>query len=151
PLPGIDRGNVWSAEDVMAGSARLGDRVVLLDDGGNWRGCGTAWKIAEQGKKVFLVTADPLIGKELQRTAADFPLRQRLATLGVEFICETGLLEWAASGARLVSLLNGKEQIIEAESLVFATTGVAQYAIARELENKGLEVRLIGDAAAPGV
>jgi 2,4-dienoyl-CoA reductase-like NADH-dependent reductase (Old Yellow Enzyme family) len=149
PLPGIERGNVWSAEDVMAGSARLGERVVLLDDGGNWRGCGTAWKIAEQGKKVFLVTADPMIGKELQRTAADFPLRQRLAKLDVDFICETGLLEWTGSSARLISLLSDKEQIIEAESLVFASTGVAQDTIARELENKGLQVRLIGDAAAP--
>jgi hypothetical protein len=40
-----------------------------------------------------------MIGKELRRTAADFPLRQRLSKLSVEFICETGLLEWTRSSA----------------------------------------------------
>jgi 2,4-dienoyl-CoA reductase-like NADH-dependent reductase (Old Yellow Enzyme family) len=148
PLPGSERGNVWSAEDVMAGSARLGERVVLLDEGGNWRGCGTAWKVAEQGKKVFLITADPMIGKELQRTAADFPLRHRLAQLDVEFICETGVLE--GTGGCLISLLSGKEQMIEFDSLVFASVGVAQDAMARELEDKGLQAPVIGDAAASG-
>jgi hypothetical protein len=39
--------------------------------------------------------------------------------------------------------------MIEADSLVFASSGVAQDAIAREPEDKGLQVRLIGDAAAP--
>jgi len=45
-LPGIELGSVYSAEDVMARRARLGKRVILLDEGGNWKGCGTAWKLA---------------------------------------------------------------------------------------------------------
>ena len=70
-LPGIELGGVFSAEDVMARRARLGKRVLLLDEGGNWKGCGTAWKLAEDGHEVTLITPDPLVGKELQRTAAD--------------------------------------------------------------------------------
>jgi NADPH-dependent 2,4-dienoyl-CoA reductase/sulfur reductase-like enzyme len=54
PLPGIDRGNVWSAEDVMGGCARLGERVVLLDEGGNSRGCGTAGKLPNGARRFFL-------------------------------------------------------------------------------------------------
>ena len=42
--------------------------------------------LAEDGYEVTLVTPDPLVGKELQRTNADYPLRQRLAKLGVNFI-----------------------------------------------------------------
>ena len=49
-LPGIEKGGVWSPEEVMGRAARLGDEVILLDEGGNWRGCGTAWHLAEQGK-----------------------------------------------------------------------------------------------------
>ena len=78
-LPGIEDGGFFSAEDVMARRARLGKRVLILDEGGNWKGCGTALKMAEEGHQVVLITPDPLVGKELQRTAADYPLRQKLA------------------------------------------------------------------------
>ncbi len=46
-LPGIERGKVWSVEDVMSRAAQLGERVLLLDDLGHWHGCGTAWHLAE--------------------------------------------------------------------------------------------------------
>ncbi|MEJ2177568.1 MAG: hypothetical protein P8Y12_06380, partial [Gammaproteobacteria bacterium] len=60
----------------------LGEHIIVLDEGGYWRGAGTAWKLAEEGYQVTIVTPNPLVGKELQRTAADFPLRQRLAIIG---------------------------------------------------------------------
>lgn len=69
-LPGIDQGRVWAPEDVLMRSAHLGERVFLLDEGVNCRGCGTAWKLAEDSHQV---TPDPLIGKELQRSAASSP------------------------------------------------------------------------------
>ncbi len=78
-LPGIEAGNVWSPEEVMRREARLGDAVIVLDEGGHWRGLGTAWALAEQGKTVTIVTPDPYIGKEITRTSADGPLRERLA------------------------------------------------------------------------
>jgi 2,4-dienoyl-CoA reductase-like NADH-dependent reductase (Old Yellow Enzyme family)/thioredoxin reductase len=148
-LPGIDHGQVWSTEEVMGRSARLGDRVVILDEGGNWRGCGTAWHLAEQGKQVALVTPDPMIGKELQRTAADFPLRRRLATLGVEFIVESAILAWSEAGARIVSLLDGSERLIAADSLVLATANRAEDRLVRALERADVAVRAIGDCVAP--
>jgi NADPH-dependent 2,4-dienoyl-CoA reductase/sulfur reductase-like enzyme len=39
-LPGIELGGVWSPEDTMRREARLGDAVVLYDEGSNWRGVG---------------------------------------------------------------------------------------------------------------
>ncbi|MGI9484442.1 MAG: FAD-dependent oxidoreductase [Geminicoccaceae bacterium] len=148
-LPGVDDGQVWSTEDVMGRSARLGDCVLVLDEGGNWRGCGTAWHLAEQGKRVVLVTPDPMIGKELQRTAADFPLRRRLVTLGVEFIVESAVLAWSKSGGRIVSLLDGSERLITADSLVMATANRAEDHLARTLEHADMAIHAIGDCVAP--
>ena len=62
----------------MAREVRPGKRIILLDDGGNWKGCGTAWRLAEDGHEVTLVTPDALVGKELQRMAVDAPLRRAL-------------------------------------------------------------------------
>ena len=148
-LPGIELGHVWAVEDVMQRNARLGKRVVLLDEGGNMRGCGTAWKLAEDGHEVTLVTPDPLVGKELQRTAADYPLRQRLAQLGVRFVLESALTRWSKEGATVLSFLDGSEQQIPADSLVLATTNMAENSVARELEGTGVEFINIGDSAAP--
>lgn len=97
-LPGIEKGRVFSIESVMARHARLGKRVLLLDEGGGWRGCGTAWKLAENGHQVTILTPDPLVWKELQRTAADFPLRRTLRQLGVEWLLEVSVLEWRGDG-----------------------------------------------------
>ena len=148
-LPGIELGGVFSAEDVMARRARPGKRVILLDEGGNWKGCGTAWKLAEEGHQVILVTPDPLIGKELQRTAADYPLRQRLAKLGVRFILESAITKWSKEGAEILCFLDGNTQFIEADSLVFATANIAEDSLTLELQDSGLDLINIGDSAGP--
>ena len=148
-LPGIELGGVFSAEDVMARRARPGKRVILLDEGGNWKGCGTAWKLAEDGHQVILVTPDPLIGKELQRTAADYPLRQRLAKLGVRFILESAITKWSKEGAEVLCFLDGNTQFIEADSLVFATPNIAEDSLTLELQDSGLDLINIGDSAGP--
>ncbi|MCH2269211.1 MAG: FAD-dependent oxidoreductase [SAR324 cluster bacterium] len=148
-LPGIELGGVFSAEEVMARRARPGKRVILLDEGGNWKGCGTAWKLAEDGHEVTLVTPDPLVGKELQRTAADYPLRQRLAKLGVNFILESAITRWSIEGAEVFCFLDGNTQFIEADSLVFATPNIAEDSLTYDLQGSGLNVLNIGDSAGP--
>lgn len=148
-LPGVEKGGVWSPEEVMSRSARLGDHVVVLDEGGNWRGAGTAWHLAEMGKQVTIVTPDPMIGKELQRTAADFPLRRRLKGLGVSFVTENGILEWTAKGARIISLLDDGDQLLTADSLVLATVNRAEDSLSLALDGAAFAVTSIGDCVAP--
>ena len=148
-LPGIELGNVWSVEDVMMGAARPGHSVVVLDEGGNWRGCGTAWKLAEAGHAVTLVTPDTLVGKELQRSATDWPLRRALAQLGVRFVTDAAIAEWTKAGAVVVSLLTGRSEVLQADCLVLATTNVADTQLRRDLAARGITATPIGDANAP--
>jgi 2,4-dienoyl-CoA reductase-like NADH-dependent reductase (Old Yellow Enzyme family) len=148
-LPGIETGTVWSVEDVMGGAARLGQDVVVLDEGGNWRGCGTAWKLAADGHRVVIVTPDALVGKELQRSAADVGLRQTLRGLGVDFATESVITNWDTAGATLRSLLDGGLRQLRADTLVLATVNHADVAIKTALDRRGVGARLIGDAHAP--
>ncbi len=149
PLPGIKRGNVWSVEDVMRRAARPGKRVVLLDDIGHWHGCGTAWHLAEQGHEVTLVTPHPMAGWELVRTAADWPLRKKLAELGVTTLADAALSEWHGDGATVVNLLDGSERRLECDALVLATINEAESTLGDALAGSGLEVHAIGDCVAP--
>ena len=146
-LPGIDSGNVYSPEDVMRREAKLGDHVILYDEGGNWRGLGTAWAMAEQGKKVTIVTPEPFIGKELARTSSDIPLRPRLAKLGVTFLTEHLIAEWHGLAATIRNMLTGEDFRREASALVMSTTNRAFDPLSADLAD--LEIHLIGDAAAP--
>jgi 2,4-dienoyl-CoA reductase-like NADH-dependent reductase (Old Yellow Enzyme family)/thioredoxin reductase len=147
-LPGLD-GNVWPVEDVMGRAARLGQRVIVLDEGGNWRGGGTAWHLAEAGHEVVIVTPQAMVGRELERSAADLPLRRRLAALGVRFATESAITGWQNGGAEVVDLLTGARSHIAADSLILATTNRADVSLHHDLGALGITASLVGDAHAP--
>jgi len=148
-LPGVDAANVWSVEDVLRREARLGKRVLLLDDAGNWRGPGTAWHLAEKDHVVTLLTGDAHVGRDLARTAADFPMRSRLKKLGVTFVTDSVILEWHGDAATIRDLSTGVEQRLPFDSLVLATTNTADSALQTDLQSVGLAHHAIGDCLAP--
>ena len=148
-LPGIDKPNVWSVEDVMSRAARPGKRVLLLDDTGTWRGVGTAWHLAEQGHEVTIVTPDPAIGREIARTSADGPARAKLRQLGARFITESAVAAWHGDGATILDLLTGAREDLPFDALVLATTNTPEDSLARALGGEGLEIHSVGDCVAP--
>lgn len=146
-LPGIEAGGVWSPEAVLRREARLGDAVVIYDEGSNWRGVGTAWAMAEAGKKVTIVTPEPFVGKEIARTAADGVVRRRLGALGVRMLTESCLVRWHGNGVTVRSFLTGEEEVIPASALVMATTNRAFDPLPEAIAGKAMH--RIGDCAAP--
>ena len=148
-LPGVERDNVFSVEAVMGRSAKLGQRVLLLDDVGNWRGSGTAWHMAEKGHAVTIVTPDAAVGREIARTGADWPARARLAKLGVRFITESVVAAWHGDAATIRSLLDDSEQRLPFDSLVLATVNASQTEIAAALRADGVAFQEAGDCLAP--
>ena len=148
-IDGMGNGNVWSVEDVMSRACRPGKRILLIDDGGNWRGCGTAWHLAVQGHEVTLLTPDAMVGKELVRSAADFPLRSTLKRLGVGFITESAISQWHGDGATIVNLLDSSERREDYDALILATPNVAETTLIDALDGSGLEIHAVGDCVAP--
>jgi 2,4-dienoyl-CoA reductase-like NADH-dependent reductase (Old Yellow Enzyme family)/thioredoxin reductase len=148
-IHGVNNGNVWPVEDVMSRACRPGKRILLLDDGGNWRGCGTAWHLAEQGHEVTLLTPEAMVGKELVRSAADFPLRRALKRLGVSFITDAAIKTWHGDGATIVSLLDAGESHAPFDALILATPNVADNALVQGLAEADVEVHGVGDCVAP--
>ncbi|MGL5011049.1 MAG: FAD-dependent oxidoreductase [Paracoccaceae bacterium] len=146
-LPGIALGHVWSPEAVLRREAQLGDTVIVYDEGSNWRGVGTAWALAEQGKKVVIVTPEAFVGREIARTAADGPARRRMAQLGVQMRTEHVVTEWHGNGATLRNMLTGKDEILAASDLVMATTNIAFDPFPASFSKK--ETLRIGDCVAP--
>ncbi len=149
-MPGVDRPDACSIEDVMSNNVRPGERIVVVDDVGDWRGTGTAWHLAERGHRVTIVSSWPLIGYWIQRTAGDWELRARLAQLGVDWITEAVVTAWHDSGATVRSYLDGSEQVVAADTLVLATTNVSETTVADQLAaaDGDVPVSVVGDALA---
>jgi NADPH-dependent 2,4-dienoyl-CoA reductase/sulfur reductase-like enzyme len=141
-LPGIERRNVASAEDVMARIARPGKRVIVLDETANWKGAGVALTLAEAGHEVTVVTPAPAVMAEMARTAADITLRARLRELGVTLITETVVREWHGDGATLQPF-GGAARRQPADTLVVAATNVSERSLGDDLG-----APMIGDAVA---
>ncbi len=141
-LPGIEIGNVATAEDVMARIARPGKRVIMLDETANWKGAGTALTLAEAGHQVTIITSAPAVMAEMARTNADIQLRSRLRELGVRMMTETILREWHGDAAT-VETFGGKPERIPADTLVTATTNVSERSLGDDLQ-----APMIGDAVA---
>jgi 2,4-dienoyl-CoA reductase-like NADH-dependent reductase (Old Yellow Enzyme family) len=124
-LPGVERGQVFSAEDVMAKRATLGNRVLLLDETANWKGTGTAIALAEQGHCVTIVTGSAVVMAEMARTAADLQARARLRELEAVLLTEHVMLEWHGDGAT-VQANGGKPYRIDADTLVISATNISE-------------------------
>ena len=132
----------------MSRFARPGHRVIILDDTGTWRGGGTAWHLAERGHTVAIVTPDPFVGREIVRTSADWPLRERLKRLGVEFVVESAVKEWHGDGATVIDLLDESERRIGADALVLATVNAPERFLCEAFATSEREVHAIGDCVA---
>ena len=148
-LPGLSNGKVFSCEEVFRDQADLGKAIIVLDEGGNWRGTGAAWYLADKGHEVTIVTPDPMIGKELTRTTSDFQVRANLAKLGAKFELETIITHWHGNRAELRSLLDGSTSSIDASAIVTATTNYVDNSVETALADSGVSFHLAGDAAAP--
>jgi NADPH-dependent 2,4-dienoyl-CoA reductase/sulfur reductase-like enzyme len=116
-IPGIERGNAWTAEDVMSRAARLGKRVIVLDETANWKGGGTALHLAELGHEVIVVTPAPAVMWEMARTNADPLLRQRLRELGTRLMTEAAIREWHGDAATVFTFGGSDERIPADECL----------------------------------
>jgi 2,4-dienoyl-CoA reductase-like NADH-dependent reductase (Old Yellow Enzyme family)/thioredoxin reductase len=148
-LPGLEHGHVYSSEEVMRDQADLGESVLVIDEGGNWRGAGTAWHLADKGHRVTIVTPDACVAQELTRTTADFQIRSNLAKAGAVFLVDSVVERWHGHSADVRSLLDGSIQQVSASALVTATTNRAANDIEQALARTSTSFHVIGDCAGP--
>jgi 2,4-dienoyl-CoA reductase-like NADH-dependent reductase (Old Yellow Enzyme family) len=147
-LPGLELGNAFSVNDVLAGKVEPGPRVLVLDDLGGWPAAGTALKLAEAGHQVTLVTRDAAVAVDAARMGVDKPLRRGLARAGADLRPMSVVTAWRGDGATIRHLPSGAEETKTFDTLLMAGTPVANDGLARELDGGDLELHVIGDCVA---
>jgi len=144
-IPGIDKSNVVTAQDVLSGKAKVGQNVVII--GGGMIGCETGHHLAEQGKAVTIIEI-------LKRMASDmfFMARRRLmdglrskkVTLLASATCEE-----IKEGVVQVTTAEGKKETIPADTVIIAVGYKANDRLYKALEGKVPEIYCIGNSAKP--
>ena len=155
PLPGHDLPHVFTPDDVMNGKAVNG-RVLIYDDDHFYMGGILAELLAQQGCRVALVTAAPLISYWSQYTLEQGRIQRLLTDLAVAFYVQHKPQVIEADFVRLVSVVNGRTQEIAADAVILVTDRQPNDGLYQSLkpaldEGKLSSLRVIGDAEAPNI
>ncbi len=172
-IPGIDDEKVTMAEDILAGKAVLSRNVVVIGAGGVACEVGIyaasrgrisaeaalfltrngvlpaeeAMSLAGKGpRKVTLVRRGSHVGESLGRSNR-WVVLQELRRLGVKMITDAQYIRVTDEG--LLILVNGREKLLEADTIVVAAGYEADDKLKEKWRDVAPEVYVIGDARAP--
>jgi NADPH-dependent 2,4-dienoyl-CoA reductase/sulfur reductase-like enzyme len=143
-IPGAKGDNVVTALEVLSGSAKLGEEVVMV--GGGLIGCETALFLAEMGKKVTILEMLDEIGIDIDKIHRRSFLR-RLGKAGIRVENKfkvTHISNQGVSGVR-----NESVEFFPSETVVLAVGMRSDKAVIEELKDKGINFHLIGDCLQP--
>ncbi len=145
---------VLTGWDVIQGTYPVGEKVLFIDEDGGHHAMATAELLAEQGKKVDMVTSDLFIGIELAPRGELYLGRQRLLQKGATFITDMDILEIdsSADGLRVkVRDIYTNESILfdGYDTVVLDVGNVVDDDLYHQLKGQVKEVFRTGDCVAP--
>jgi len=144
-IPGIDRANVVTAVDVLAGRINVSGKVLIV--GGGLVGCETADFLGERGLDITIMEMTADIAVDCPVTSKGLLLK-RLSGYGVKVFTTALLKEILAD--RVVITKDGKtEEIGGVDCIVLAMGMKPVDNISSHIEGKVAEIYVIGDAKAP--
>ncbi len=151
PFPGeYSPPQVVSTVQILTGEAEAGERVLLIDLDGHHQATGTAELLADQGKKVHIITSSLFIGSALGPLQDLYLTRQRLAKKRVTFTPDIAVLE--IQGTLVKGLNVYSNELIDFgpyDTVVLAAGNVADETLYMALKGKVGELFRVGDCVAP--
>ena len=148
-IPGAEGANVVTLRDVMMG-ADTGEHVVMIDTQGTADGCTVAEFLADQGKRVEIVTGHKWVGSDINRSVWHH-LYERLLQKGVEMTPMTGVSRIGEDTVEVYNVVHplATRTIEPVDTVVMAAGGQADTALYRSLDGTLDELYVVGDCAQP--
>ena len=145
---------VLTGWDVIQGTHPVGDNVLFVDEDGGHHAMATAELLAEQGKRVDLVTSDLFIGIELAPRGELYLGRQRLLQKGATFRTDLEILniETRATGPCVTArdiYTNATIRLDGYDTVVLDVGNTVVDDLYHQLKGDVAELYRIGDCVAP--
>lgn len=139
--------NVW---EVLEGRFPLGEKILFVDENGGHHAAATVELLADQGKKVHMVTSDLFVGIELGHIGDLYLTRQRLLQKGVTFTTDLVIDEIEGNRVKGRDLYTNRPVLYQDYGTIILDMGnVADDQIYRELKGQVRELYRAGDCVAP--
>ena len=141
---------VLTAPEVLEGGHPLGERILYIDENGGHHATGTAEWLADQGKKVDMVTSELFVGMDLL-PIGDFSLiHQRLLEKGVTFTCDIRIEKIEEGRVRGRHVFTHEQVFFDGYETVIIDMGYkAEDNLYRQLKGQIGELYRVGDCVAP--
>jgi len=155
PIPGHDFPQIYTPDDLMAGKFPTG-RVLIFDDDHFYLGGVLAELLVQQGCRVSLVTAAPLVSYWTKNTLEQERIHKRLIHLGVELHTQNVLDSIHAGSAITAHTVSRIEENLSCNAVLLLTDRIPNDWLYQELKpaleaGRLASLRVIGDAAAPHI
>ncbi|MFZ0889326.1 MAG: FAD-dependent oxidoreductase [Candidatus Binataceae bacterium] len=149
PYKSNERVSVFHAVDIIQRKVEAGNVAVVFDGGeGHWKSCGTAELLAQEGKKVTLVTVRASAGWDLPGNTVP-PFYQRMAEREATILPFTAVTRVTPEGVVVRDIFSRRERVLAADSLVYAGDNDVCDGLYRELKGKVPELYAVGDCISP--
>ena len=156
PVPGLEKIDVFTPDDIMNGISVKG-RVVIYDDDHYYLGGVIAEKLRREGHEVLLVTPAATISSWSEWTLEQEQTQKLLIELGVEFATQTDLVSADAGMVELTCVFTDRRTEKDCDSLVLISERIPNDKLYHSLQEKsenlseaGIKtLKCIGDCLAP--
>jgi len=149
PVPGSDGKHVVTDRDVLAGEAKVGASVVVVDDVHTQEALSTAELLLEQGRRVEVISPLFYVGQDIGVTSIA-PLYKRLFTRGAVLTPGTELRAVEGSAVIVANVYSSAERRIEGvDTVVLAAGSRSTDSVYRALKGQVAELYAAGDCVAP--
>lgn len=139
--------NVW---ELLQGQFPVGERILFIDEHGGHHATATVELLADQGKKVDMVTSDLFIGIELATLGDLYFSRQRLLQKGVTFTSDVLIDEIDGNKVKARDIYTNETILLQDyDTIVLDMGDVVDDDLYRQLKGRIKEVYRAGDCVAP--
>jgi len=150
PITGWKSKNVVTVEDLLKGTVKAGENIIILDDNGGIEPTGIADLLTDSGSKVEILTRMPFVGRDLATNAHLPHIYGRILSKGVTLTPNTFIKEITDSSVTAFNIYTGNERRIENVNTAVLVTGKEPNdKLYKQLKGTVKELYRAGDCVAP--
>ncbi len=142
--------DVLDVHQVLSQDYTVGEKVLFIDENSGHHATATVEYLAEQGKKVDMVTAELFIGIELAPLGDLYLTRQRLLQKGVTFTTDVSVDEIQGTTVKAHNIYTHEPIVFDDyDTVILGAGNIVNDRLYRELKDRVAEIYRIGDCVAP--
>jgi mycofactocin system FadH/OYE family oxidoreductase 2 len=148
--PGAESPGVYDVSDVLEGRAEVGARVLIVDTLGFHEATSAAEFLAEQGRRVEVITQTLYVGQDLGMTLDLEHWYRRARKLGIRTTPDYTVLWLEPGRAHAIHNYSGQQRVFDGlDTIVLAVPRRADDGLYKALKPELRELHRIGDCLAP--